>query len=178
METSPALWICVLPWLRNCYALAWRICFANLEERWKQEAGLLKDGQQELAPGLVMRQVQVPAQNDGAPPVDLAEQQAQFEQEQDEADDARTERWLTIEAPVLARRVAGALLLPKFSVWCAHLLTRCVPGFKQRYPHRFQRVLVGGAAFVVAKDVVSLLYLYTRAKGRLTRHIENRGRQG
>ncbi|ORY84220.1 hypothetical protein BCR37DRAFT_260063 [Protomyces lactucae-debilis] len=182
MGTSPALWICVLPWFRNCYALTWRLCFANLENRWKREAGLIKAGQREITPGVFLRNQpvrQAPAAQEMPPPQDLGEQQAQLEQEQDDEEDAVVERWLMIEAPVLARRVAGALLLPKFSVWCSHILVRWVPGFKARYPHRFQRVLIGGAAFVVAKDVLSLLYLYTRAKGRLTRHIENqsKGRQ-
>lgn len=168
MESSPALWICVLPWLRNIYCFGWKKLIGPTETRWKSEAGLLKPNVTEIAPGIGIRDV--PAQN--FRPREGGEAIADV-QPDEQADDAIANRWVTIEAPRLARLVAGALLLPKIAVYASHFLER-IPQFRKRYPHKFQRVILGGLSFVLLKDMLSLLYLYNRAKGRSTRHIMNR----
>lgn len=165
MESSPALWICVLPWLRNLYCFSWRLLLGPTEKRWKSEAGLLSANITELAPGIGIREVpaeeQARAMVEG--PID----------EHDHEDDAVAERWIFVEAPKFARLIAGALLLPKIAMAAGNMLDR-VPSIRKRYPHKFQRVIIGGLTFVVMKDVLSLVFLYNRAKGRSTRHILNR----
>lgn len=170
MESSPALWICVLPWLRNIYCFVWKKLISPLESRWKMEAGLIKDNVTEFAPGIGFREVpaQVPqVAGDGAQRANMPDEQA------DQEEDAVAERWIFVEAPKFARLIAGALLLPKISVAAGNLLCR-LPNFKTRFPQKFQRVILGGITFVLLKDVLGLLYLYNRAKGRSTRHIVNR----
>ena len=169
MESSPALWICVLPWLRNLYCIGWKFLLGAQEKRWKAEAGLLRPNVTELAPGIGVREL--PAQeNDNEA---NAEAQQDPNAVADAEGDAVAERWIFVEAPKFARLIAGALLLPKIAVMAGNLLGRSSL-FRKKYPHRFQQVLIGGASFVVIKDVFSLLYLYNRAKGRSTRHIINR----
>lgn len=190
MESSPTLWLCILPWLRNIYSLGWRMAFGRLESQWKHEAGLVKDNQREVAPGIVIRDA--PGRDQARPVEGAGPRQRAGEnnnadgnieangdvraqannQVQVDDEDAVAERWVYIEAPKFARLIAGALILPKIAVFSGNLLTR-LPGFRQRYPHRFQRVLLGGVAFVVAKDFLNLFFLYARAKGRATRHIAN-----
>ena len=189
MQSSPTLWLCILPWLRNVYSLGWRFAFGKLEAQWKYEAGLVKDNQRELAPGIVIRDAPGRDQQVAAAP---QQRQPIANDDHDnlnnnngiqgrvragghvqvDDEDAVAERWVYIEAPKFARLIAGALILPKIAVFSGNVLSR-IPGFRHRYPHRFQRVLIGGVAFVVAKDFVNLFFLYARAKGRATRHIAN-----
>lgn len=171
MQSSPALWICVLPWLRNMYSFSWNKLIGPVEKRWKAEAGLSKPNVTEFAPGIEIREVRGPdvpqEQQDRRPDQDIARDV------QDQEDGAFAERWIFVEAPRFARLIAGALLLPKVSVVMGNLLDR-LPTIRNRYPHKFQRVIIGGVTFVLLKDMISLLYLYNRAKGRSTRQIINR----
>lgn len=174
MDSSPALWICVLPWLRNLYCYGWRKILGKQEAIWKAEAGLIKPNITELAPGIGVREV--PAA-DHRRPQDLGAADVEQEQNQErvpnDEDDAVAERWIFVESPKFARLIAGALLMPKIAAMTGNLLNR-MTFVRKRFPHRFQQVLIGGASFVVMKDLFSLLYLYNRAKGRSTRHIMNR----
>ncbi|BFZ58750.1 hypothetical protein PYCC9005_005815 [Savitreella phatthalungensis] len=195
MQSSPTLWLCVLPWLRNVYSVCWRVCFGRRELQWKREAGLLRERSRELAPGVVLRDRPIDRIQAGdAPPMlelNVAERRRarheQLIQEHAEGgphnhndnnnnndEDGEAERWIYIEAPKFARLIAGALVLPKLASWSGTLLSRAIPSFRKAYPHRFQRALIGGVCFVVAKDFLNLFYLYARAKGRATRHIQNR----
>lgn len=173
MESSPALWICVLPWLRNLYCFGWKKLIRPSEIRWKAEAGLLKENYTELAPGIDIRFLQEDnnqGRDENNQDAAVADANAAAE---DQAEDAIAHRWVSIEAPKFARMIAGALLLPKISVYACSFLEK-IPYFKKRYPHKFQRVILSGTSFVLIKDMLSLLYLYNRAKGRATRHIVNR----
>ena len=154
MQSSPTLWLCILPWLRNVYSLGWRLAFSRLETQWGHEAGLVKDNQRELAPGIVIRDAPGRDQAVGPPAVpqqhhrngnaddngnDRARARVNGQVQLDD-EDAVAERWVYIEAPKFARLIAGALILPKIAVFSGNVLSR-LPGFRHRYPHRFQRVL-------------------------------------
>lgn len=170
MDSSPALWICVLPWLRNVYCFSWKRFLGPIESRWKSEAGLLKANVTEIAPGIGIRDEVVQNNPIGEEHVPFADPAAVPD---DQIEDAIANRWIFIEASRLARLIAGALLLPKIAVFASRALDR-IPFFRNRYPHKFQKVIIAGVSFVLFKDILSLLYLYSRAKGRSTRKILNR----
>ncbi|RKP10201.1 hypothetical protein THASP1DRAFT_28002 [Thamnocephalis sphaerospora] len=140
----PAATVALLPWIRMAYNGIYSLAFDRMERRWNQE---------------LSRNTNVDSNALG-----LA---ALLNDDGNVDEDALFEGMYS-----MVRSVIGALLLPAVASFCGSLLGRI--GFvRSRVTDPFNRSVLGGCLFIVAKDLINLLYKYQRVTHRRSRRVRD-----
>ncbi|KAF9163287.1 hypothetical protein DFQ26_002743 [Actinomortierella ambigua] len=154
---SPALTISLLPWVRMAYNGMWGGLAQRLETKWRRD----KQRANGVA-ALGMNASIEPELNEMDAATAVAAQAAAEEGEEESFLDRKD----------LGRMIAGALLMPAISSICGTLLGRI--GFvRARIPDTFHRNILGGALFVLFKDLARLYGTYQELKRRRVRRIRD-----
>ncbi|KAG0270497.1 hypothetical protein DFQ27_005575 [Actinomortierella ambigua] len=154
---SPALTISLLPWVRMAYNGLWGGLAQRLETKWRRD----KQRANGVA-ALGMNASIEPELNEMDAATAVAAQAAAEEGEEESFLDRKD----------LGRMIAGALLMPAISSICGTLLGRI--GFvRARIPDTFHRNILGGALFVLFKDLARLYGTYQELKRRRVRRIRD-----
>ncbi|KAJ2708318.1 hypothetical protein H4R19_004812, partial [Coemansia spiralis] len=190
---SPPLAMAALPTISALYRHIWSPTLGRLERRWAKclppEEGTLTirgfgfhHGAEADANGAEANAVG-PARDDGAAAVDQVQPQQQppAAQQQQQGLGLPIRAGRTFEATIvlngasLGRTLVESLLLPAISSAVGSAICR-LPFVRRAGLSTFSRVMLGGCAYFVVKDLIRMLYKYLLYRSRSSRHIEGRRR--
>ncbi|KAI8058084.1 hypothetical protein BDF22DRAFT_663664 [Syncephalis plumigaleata] len=175
---TPAVTTVLLPWIRMAYNGVYQWIFGSMERQWdlqlspQYQTPFMEDTATATGAGTTETGINLTNTSPNTEgvhqnePTPIPRQQAQIED--DLVDDLV---FIDVMHDVM-RTVIGALLFPAIASFCGSMLGR-ISLVRSTVRDPFNRSILGGCLFVVAKDVIQLLYKRQRLKQRRSRRIRD-----
>ncbi|KAJ1893186.1 hypothetical protein LPJ66_005908 [Kickxella alabastrina] len=177
----PSLTLTALPTIGALYRYLWDITLGRLERRWE---GQTSSDQQLLTIRRFGLRHGVDANPNNANfnqlAAEHAAEQQQIQQQQQGVRQPRAgrnfEATIVLNSASLGRTLVESLLLPLISSACGALINKLPFMIRPIGLSHFSKVMLGGCAYFLVKDLVRMLYKYLLYRSRSSRYIQGRKR--
>ncbi|KAJ2546409.1 hypothetical protein GGF44_004565, partial [Coemansia sp. RSA 1694] len=178
----PSLTLTALPTVSTVYRYLWHITLGRLERRWETqvppEQRILTIQDFGLGQGMAAAAAAELGVNGNDGPIPGPVADANDQQAQGPLPAAQVghnfEATIVLNGASLGRMLVESLLLPVISSTCGSLIAR-LP-FARRGLSHFSKVMLGGCAYFVVKDLIRIFYKYLLFRSRSSRYLKGRKR--
>ncbi|KAJ2068473.1 hypothetical protein GGH13_004895 [Coemansia sp. S155-1] len=176
----PSLTLTVLPTISSVYRYLWHMTLGRLERRWDTqlppEQRMLTIQDFGLRQGMAGDELIANDENGLIPDMVANGNDQQGEQAAAAAAQAgrNFEATIVLNGASIARILVESLLLPVISSACGSLIAK-LPFVRRGLSH-FSKVLLGGCAYFVVKDLIRIFYKYLLFRSRSSRYLKGRKR--